>query len=430
MRVRETIEARGYFWRGHDIQRSHRVAGTLTVTESGGITLEVFGVRESPSWDHARQSLLWHGQSEPQIVGFVEGHGRVVLHRCSPTAYRTYGAMMSSFASVSYMARSLVTLKDGEVQDDSVVHRLGLDIEGLTRWIGKTGYSLVDTDGEQADKTPTHLGFEWLDDIEFDLGDGIRGSFMFRGMSPDLAVITNPLDMQLKQDVVMGLSREGGWHLEEAIEFVVKCRNLIALLTDEPVEVFGVSSEWVAGVENESLVRSPSGEVYYESMPYHQSGPDEIAIRTVVRYQELDGHLERVLQDWFSLCDRASQALDIYFTFRYSETVPLIEGFLALTRALEAFHRQTTGVLDAPFRRRLDAIMNSYERVFPHEGKRNDFVLAVRDARNYFTHFEPGISECGREECTIVVASMEIGKGVANVHIGQHLASTLVGRPS
>ena len=393
MRVQETIEARGFFWRGEDIQREHRVPGTLRVAESGSIALEVFGVEEFPSTDQPRQSLLWHGRSEPRIVGFVEGHGRVILCQCSPVQYRNYGAKMSSFSSVSYSARSLLVLRGEEIQIDSIVQRLYVNMEGLARWIGKTGYSLVEAAGEEPDPSSAPLGFERLDDMEYDLGDGTKVTFAFWGTSPSLAVIEKPLEMKLKQNVVMGLTRDDGWSIEDAIELVVKSRNLVALLTGEPVEILGVNAEWSSGADGEHHAGLPYGAVYYESTPFHQSGADDAAIGTVVRYEEVGDHLEKMLQDWFTLYDRASQALDIYFAFRYSETVPLIEGFLALTRALEAFHRQTTGVLDAPFRSRLSAIMSSYEGLYPHEGIRDDFVLAVRDARNYWTHFEPGIRD-------------------------------------
>ena len=367
--------------------------GSLSVAESGSISLEVFDVRDYPSSDVTPQSLLWYGKSEPRVVGFVEQHGRVVISQCSPVRYSTSDAMISSFSSVSYAARSLLTVKGGDIRNDSVAKWIGVDVEGLARWIGKTGYSLIGTGGEEAESIASPVGFESLDDIEFDLGDGVKGSFVFRGMSPGLAVIANPLDVRLKQDVFIGLSRESGWHVEEATELVVKWRNLFALLTDEPVEVLSVSSEWFTHTGDESADRLPIGNIYYESMPYHQAIPDDVAVRTVLRYEEVADHLEQMLQDWFTLYDRASQALDIYFVFRYSETISVIETFLALTRAIESFHRQTTGILEAPFRSRLSAIMSSYQGVFPHEGKREDFVLAVRDARNYWTHFEPGISD-------------------------------------
>ncbi len=402
MRVREPIEARGFFWRADDTQRRHQVPGTLRVAESGRASVEVFDLIEAPIHEHDTRSLLSYKRHEPLIIGFVEDHGLVTLIECSQSYGPQWQSLATRFTSATYTARSLVKIWSGERYSDFVMQELTLEVEGLTHWLKESVYGAASAPDNDDSAVISSLTYERIDDIEFELSDDTKGAIVSWGTSPELAVLFHPEEVKLQQHSMVKITCQAGWRVDEAIECAVKLQNLVALFMQEPVEVVRLN-----GASHDKNKRQESSEVtlgsiYYESIPFNPESPGKAGLATLVSLDMVRQDLSLVMQNWWELWEQVPQALNVYFNLVYSEQVDVVESFLSLTRAIESLDRELSGDTKSRFAERLTRRMDSCGKVWLNDVVVEEFVCAVRDARNYWTHFDSKIPTAAGQKAPLL----------------------------
>ena len=110
-------------------------------------------------------------------------------------------------------------------------------------------------------------------------------------------------------------------------------------------------------------------------------------------YQEIAGAFDRAITSWFSMHEKYSKSMDIYFQTRLDDPMLTMDiKFIRLVQGLEAFHRakypdkyskgERTTIREA-----VGGLVSDlpYE-VFGNKLTKSDFLSTVATTRNYFSH--------------------------------------------
>lgn len=162
----------------------------------------------------------------------------------------------------------------------------------------------------------------------------------------------------------------------------------------------------------------------------------------LVHYHEVEAGFPALVARWFRYYSEMEAILNLYFTARWNNEVPLTTKFLLLAQALEAFHNRSRKYTSAAqpkpeFRKRIDALLKGVsdrkeadwlreklqhanqktlaqrlgDLMADHQKEIASFVsdpgafaTTVRHTRNYFTHFDEDLRRKGKIPDTTTLA--------------------------
>ena len=232
MRLDDAFSHSGFFWLPEDTDRSFEVPGTLSVSETGSVTLEIFGYRDGDPLSLTNDDAYFSDTKLTRIFGYTPELGNVtlagvVLARSSPTS-RTDGWVFNRSAFVAHFLLTGGHFSEGEPRFD----RLACSIEGLHEWLGLSGFTVERhsstwwTVNYHGNTQP--LPFQVSDDVdgEFGLGQGLS----FRAPS----AVNPPVASYM---AYVKLSTSMSWDVEDVLRRAFCMRNFISLGTGKPVAI-------------------------------------------------------------------------------------------------------------------------------------------------------------------------------------------------
>lgn len=413
--MKETYIYRGQ-WQLPD-QPQTTLSGTLTI-ERGRVMLDVDGNFGPEVLSRTATETTYSATPSPQdrIVGFGDGQA-ITLVDCHVTSSRV---SFPGIGATVYIAR--VALIGVHLDPSETVEFNEFDIRtsDLEHWVGLTPFPIEPGRPNSNDPLLT-IRVPRLENREFPLGDGLTGHIKFSfnavGSSPEL---------KLAYSAWIGLRFPEPRDLEQVARAVGQLRNFLSLAIGKPPTVLAID------VYHDDVV-SPTGErmpikLFYE-VPHNPepSGRPVLPAEMLFTLEQAGDRFPQVLRSWIHHHDVLSPVVALYFGTLYHPSLYVEQRFLGYAQALETYDRLCRPTAKerskAAHKRLVAEIVGAAPQgerqwlkrklAFSNELALADrlrevlalcpdvsartvgdsslerFVRAVKDSRNYYTHYDP-----------------------------------------
>lgn len=417
MRLAEPIEKSGFFWLPE--KPDNKLHGTLRISESAEITLELIGLLDDPFAAPRRDPTKnqFRQQDFDRILGRVEEYGSVTLDRCIYTTEKISFGGLSTATLLAHFAFIRVNYERGQEVKFS---KFSFMVEGLDEWLSITGID-VEHYFQYERIAGASIHFSPPEKISLTLPDGTALEFGF--FWPDRGMIATLTQARVSHKAFISLKTRTPRCIEYFTSLAFKICNFLCMATDQTVSMESVtarSREMTAGNGEVERQTGPIG-VYYQSASYSDIRPKIDRHHALFLYPHVADRLQAVMAKWLASYGAFEPALNLYFTSRYDHRQYIDVRFLRLAQGLETLHRRSSQETEMPkdefknhlksilescpddkrdwvkgklstanafsLRRRVEKMIEPFQQFFGDEEGSKSLVKQVVDTRNYLTHY-------------------------------------------
>lgn len=322
----EQREFEGYWWTPESEER--KVPGVLEYDPDGGITLQLLTTLTKdgniPSADSAATRY-------DRILGKSTGDDDITLIDCIVSNISGIGGTQTE----QYQANQLLI---GHCFTDSIeFSRLQVKSELIDAWAERVATSFDSSILDRADgKEP----------VKGKVGD----TFEIKAETPEtLETKVDRGTIRLKHDISTNLRRRGGGEISDKcffeldfepdtvdreilLDYTKKIEDFVSLALGEECwaeELIGIGADDDTKIE---ILYPPQGSPKEASKihPY----------KTNFILPDIYDNYDTVIENWFTVSDEYSQALNLYFSTRYNSRMYVNNEFFSLVQAIEVYHRR------------------------------------------------------------------------------------------
>ena len=329
MRLSKPTEKTGYFWLPENTEK--KLPGVLRISESGEVTLEVFGLSEDHHSSRPFDEIPFFSGEEAgnRIVGIVEENEFITLDQCQrvdlplpfPGLRMWKSAFYARFAFIGFAVES------GE---DIAFSRIDFSVEGLDEWLGISG---IHTDYNWKAKS-TSVQFALPDEIAFQLSNGIEMKIGFIGKPPSRPAIT---EARITQKAYISLASAELQPLDDFLPLLLKIHTFLSFAIDKPVSlksVTGYSTEITREFHKGQKSKIPI-KIYYQSLPRSEAKSEIKQSDMLFLYRDVENQLEEIINRWLKNYEISEPAFNLYFTYQFDSQKFQDVNFLLLAQGIE-----------------------------------------------------------------------------------------------
>lgn len=413
MRVKEEFKKSGYFWLPST--PDHKIAGTLHIVDGGKIELEVVGILEDKeNFVHA-----FNNDAQPDTInGDIENHGYITLKGCF---YRNRNFQLPGQISKSKIYANKVILGAAFDDDEEIlINTLEFSIEGLSEWIGISGFNF----SHEFNTKALVLEYKLPEKISFNIDKKIKLSVCFSAKAPSIPINKSAT---IEQRTYFKLSSEESVTLEEFLTLAFKTTTLVGFGINTTVgldSVTATSKDLQQDIGNGKRIPVPLT-IIYPSLPFTKESPKVDKFRMLFDFGTVRNNFETVLRNWLTAYDKIDPSLNLYFSVTNGDQKYLENKFLALAQCLETYHRRTsveklmdedrfnellekitkgcpgehlewlTGRIqhgnELSLSQRIKKIIEPFKDLVGNSGERSKLIRAIVNTRNYLTHYNESL---------------------------------------
>ena len=417
MRLAEPIEKSGFFWLPE--KPENQVPGTLRISKSGEITLELNGLLKDPFGAPQRDAPLSHFRQQDfdRILGRVREHGLVTLERCICTQEEITVGVSSTSTLIAHFA--FIGL-NYEREEEVKFSEFRFSVEGLDEWLSISGFD-VRNNWEEGRISGVFINYQRPNEISLTIADGIELEFNFGWKGPSISQTMT--QATTTQKAFVSLKTKEPRSFEYFGLLALKVCNFFCLAIDQTISIGSVtaySREWTRENETPKQHRVPI-RVYYQSVSYSEETPKIAEHRMLFRYPDVASRIGQILSKWLDSYGTFTPAYNLYFASRYDGRQYPDVNFLRLVQGIETLHRRSSeetempkdefknhvnSILQScpddkrdwvkdklssanalPLRRRLGRMIEPFRHLFGNEEESEILVKRIVDTRNYLTHY-------------------------------------------
>ena len=416
MRILEEIRKDGYFWL--PTTPENKIPGTLNISKSGKVILEVIGLFESIPTPFTTPNKTI------RINGILENGNAVTLDQCS---YKTQTIQAISKTTVSALKCYLGTLYNAN--EEPLFSKVTFAIEGLDEWLAIRGISIKYGQGHQIDIT-----YKRPDDISINLPDNLTIKLSFTWSGPSTNSIT---EAKVTQKALISLICTSPQPIPYFSALLHKILNFFCFAIDESVHLTsleGYSDSIVKKIGGTKSYPTPIS-IYYSGLNSDKPAPRISNHDMLFTYSDVSSELQKLLTNWLNNYDISAPAFNLYFAAKADAHAYLDGQFLSLAQGIETLHRRNSdgtimpqeefqtilktlsntcpaerrnwlGVRlkyanELPLRERLLQMLALFEQFYGNENERNAFAAKVVRTRNYLTHYDPSLKDATDSPSTL-----------------------------
>lgn len=406
MRMLEELIKSGYFWLPNTPEK--KLPGTLNVSKSGKVILEVIGLFESiPAAFQAPNKAI-------RINGILENGNAITLDQCS---YNNQTIQPISKTKVSAL-KTYIGACYSET-DEPTFTKVTFALEGIDEWLSIKGISVKYNQGDQIS-----IAFNEPQDVSITLPDGLSMQFTFAWTGPSMNCIT---EAKVTQKANVSLICSTPQPIAFFSELLHKILNFFCFAIDESVHLTslkGYSDSIVRKIGETKIYPAPIS-IYYSGLNSDRPAPKIASHDMLFTYSDVSSELQRLMTNWLQNYEISAPAFNLYFAVRADAHAYLDGRFLALAQGIETLHRRNSnGTImqpmeflailkkliaacpperrnwldlrlkyanELPLRERLLQMLAPFEQFFGSENERNSFAAKVVRTRNYLTHHDPSL---------------------------------------
>ena len=410
MRIKEEIKRSGDFWLPSSPE--HQVSGTLSISDGGNIKLEL----TQPLDPNIQALFSYSPDNLNRILGHVEKDGPVMIDQCyrvSSETNMTHGRFMAP--RVIWADRTLMGLPHEETASLRY-NTFRFSVEGIDEWVGISG---IEVDTRFEDSATTIL-YNRPADISFNLKDDMQLLITYAWTPPGF-----PSDKraEVSQKTFFKLISEDPCEVEVFISIAQKITAFLCFVMNEIVcldSMSATSDNLRQDIGNGQTALVPV-KIYCPSWPYAKNEPAIDERDMLFKYKDRQNRVESIINKWIENYEQIDPSLDLYFLTK-AGTLPTLElQFLALTQALESFHRRTSddkhmdedkckeirkSMIEAcpeehrdwfrpkllranelTLKNRIEKLIEPFDCLIDDERK-PQLIKSIKDTRNYRTHLD------------------------------------------
>lgn len=392
--VIEEREYRGYWWLPEDEGR--KLSGTLTVTK-GEAKLEVledFGhelISETVTQGIYSLSL----EERPRILGVstdgkwitLEGHHGAGAVKHFPGIPTSIYRRAATFIGAHFEAGEEVGFDEIAIEASDLnawTQVSGFDVQFGFEKHKEKGYDIVSSLG---------ISFQRPPEIEIPLARGERAFIRFHAPGEGLGRGTD--HVTLRQEAALHLRFARRASFEHVVERVGQLRNFLTLAVGRPVAIITVT-----GYQDDLIDERTGASVPIEllwKIPHNPDPPERgrMPREMLFTLPEAQPDISRVMRAWFAKQERLEPVFNLFFGSRYHPDLTIDVRFLLHAQAAETYdYRRRRRPGKKTFAERIEDVLDQCKTVSKRivgasSNEREDFIEAVKVARNYYTHYNP-----------------------------------------
>jgi hypothetical protein len=397
-------------WQGlwHDVREPDTtVAGDLTFSREDS-QLALIGRLARLSGD---AEAPWALVERPRICGVTTDGNWITLESCIPRSAR----VGTGVPVESHSAGVVLVGAHWAANEEIVFDAIEFQFTHLDRWATVSGFS-TSLNFKNDKKTLESLGVTFTPpaSIEASLNDGTRLSVDFGFTSTMFEQVTT--ESIIRQHATIALRFPAPTRFSEAVEIGGQIRNFLNLgvgASVHPQKIVGVVDP-PAAAEVDKFTGLPPTQLRIEILYQlsDQPEPRDLAekrdpYKMTFTLAEIANDLGVRFDNWRVNYKRLRPTFDLFFAVNYGALRYIDPQFLALAQAAETYDRRTHAKLfpswssasdrkrgEPSLRLRLERLYERMRPVSTHIApNRDEFVSAVVDGRNYYTHYDARLEQ-------------------------------------
>ena len=392
----------------------------------------------------------------PIIQGVSSEEGdRFTLHQCFQTEKRSIIYYPMRGGHDQHVTRFLIkTVFKGahfNSGENILFERVSVRFSDLEEWAGHRGIISTSTREGTAEEI---CRYRPVKPIEATLAEyGLQVRVVFVGPSISLSLQEVKISYETRLEII-SLQKERPF--EEYLVLIQRLQNFLSLAMGKPVVPLSI-----IGALNRETISDGDADLYYSDIEVfpmlgRYGAPEaepRYSFQMLFTLSAIEKKMEKYLKNWWEKYDVFEPVINLYFAVLYNPHMYLENQFLALTQALETYHRRTMGgkyqtkeefleevypliesaipkALDRDYResikgrlkylneyslrKRLVEILNSVKQEVPlpfvlNSKQRKQFVSKIVDIRNYWTHYPPNSNVKGaHDEWAVLIAQLQL----------------------
>lgn len=336
MRLDEAFSDSGFFWLPEDTDRSFEVPGTLSVSETGRVTLETFGYRDGDPLSLANNDAYFSDSKLTRIFGYTPELGNVTLAGVvlarSSTPFRTDGWVFNRSAFVANLLLTGGHFSEGEPRFD----RMACSIEGLHEWLGLSGFTV---ERHSSDSTRCTVKYhETTQPLPFQVSDDVDGEFgLGHGFSFQAPSAVNP--PVASYIAFVKLSTSMSWDVEDVLRRAFCMRNFISLGTGKPTAITRLEGWKSTGKQEDATADRLNDSVKIFCGSNQQSSKSNTNLLPpfmAFTHKDINSHS---IKRWFDLCldgrSDGGQCVELFCDVLYDDgTLPMDIQFFKVAESI------------------------------------------------------------------------------------------------
>jgi len=301
-------------------------------------------------------------------------------------------------------------------EDGAALTELSARIPALDHWLGISGLT-IDVAESRRDLS---IHFSQPDDLEFELGPGLKLVFGFDWQGPSLR--RPQLEAYLMQEVRIIVRAIPARNFRDLETIFNRLLDLLSLLVGEPL---GYESFW--GEATCAGRRSPAEdgparvEIIFAPIAPELVGKIVEGHRMLLRFRDVEKNRQNLFQLWLEKYKLYHSAFESYFAVQRRDPAYQEQRFLSIVQSLETLHRLRNQTqpsenhqrmierikenlnpkdrkwLDGKLRHshepnlstRLESLLKPFGDLFGDSEARRQFAENTANTRNYLTHYDP-----------------------------------------
>jgi hypothetical protein len=399
--------------------REHRVHGTLTYHPQVGTELELYGSLDG-------DDIFPQFKDQEIILGLTKDSKQVTLYSCNMT--KSGGATLvqgeeSGKPSLAYSIIFALIGCHGNTVEDLKFSRISSEIFNLGEWIGISGFENHPTDYEKFKKYEITIEYKLPDKIEFKIDKEATGIFNFVANTPRLPIFQKTVSITQRVELQVDVSEDK--NIDELLKYVVSFQNFLTLALYKSTYPISIKLSGDRHKKNYSdgSTQNKSITLLFSSSNIRQSETPKFGFEMLFDYQLIKADFPKIIAEWFSKYELLEPAFDLVFEQFYNGNKFTVNTFLNLAQSAETFHARIhnqTRIPRAEYKKmkedifkvvdsdyhpwlneqfnfgnnlnlhsRLVDLTNKYSNKILDNilGDKTDFVLKVKNSRNYYTHY-------------------------------------------
>lgn len=417
--VVETQTYRGVWWAPSVPEE--QLPGTLTIA-NGEPTLDVIGTfgRRLLSETATTRTMSLSLDDQERILGLAADGTQVTLVDCTEANQIT---RIPGMTTAVYRARVAILGHLFEPEEEIGFEEIEISTTNLEQWLGYVPFPVEWREGPDDDEPVATVSIAPPRAIDVPLADGGRARLRFEIRTSGLGVAAREARLHHTAWLALGFSARRG--LDEAVRVVGQLVRFLTLAVGTPVTLLAVQGYRVGVDQSED--RTPLRVLYMPARNPEPSTRPPAAREMLFTFAETRDRLAEILGAWLEHHELLDPVFALYFGTRTNQGLYLEQRFLAFIAAIETYDRRRRPTAkerdpsehkerlreiveaapeyhrtwlkaqlafsnEVSLAQRLERVLGACEQVTERiVGPQGlpAFVRAVKDTRNYYTHWDP-----------------------------------------
>lgn len=413
----EKFEIKGEWFLPTD--RENRVHGTLTFDPQDGTDLELYGSLEG-------DNFLPEFKDQEIILGLTSDSKQVTLYSCFMT--KSGGATLvqgeeSGKPSTTYSIRYVLIGLHAMTNADLMFNQIASEVFNLGEWVGISGFKRQNINQESIKKHEIKVEYKLPESIDFEIDNNTKGKFNFIANHPGLSRYQK--SVTINQRVEFQAISTVEKNIDELLEYIITFQNFLTLAlykSTYPLSI-SLSGEKHKKDYGNGEKYNKSIKLYFSSRNFKSNEKPKFDLEMIFDYRRIQEEFDTVIKSWYSKYELLEPAFDLVFEQFYNGNKFTVNTFLNLAQSAETFHARVHNHTKIP-REQYKKMKEDILKVVPNEyhgwlndqfnfgnnlnlhsrlteltekysnkildkilGDKAQFVLNVKNSRNYYTHY-------------------------------------------